>query len=820
MAGSWTPEDADLALRAAGHAVVVSDRDNRIRFWNDAATQLFGWDPDETVGRELRELVHPRPLDSDGDSSVRHAPGGGRIVHFHALRKDGTVVPVVGIGRPIEGPDGVPIGRVKTFLDISDRVNAEAAAAAAATRLEIVRAITGIGTWEWDLETGEITGDRSLSEIHGTDPDRPWTIDGWFDAMHPDDRERMIEVASAVFDDDQRSEVRYRVVRPDGSTRVVLGRAEIIAWRDGAPVRLGGVVVDVTESHRDAQRVLDNLETMSDGYLSVDPNWIVTYVNRAGEAFLGEAREHMLGRNLWEVFPEAVGSEFYNRYLGAMESREATEFEAYYEPHEAWYEIHAYPNDGALAIYFRNINDRRARIEAQERLLMAERATRVATEAASRKLEQAATHDHLTGLANRVALERHLAVALARGTNIAVLFCDLDRFKNVNDGLGHGAGDEILVQVARRLASCARAGDLVARIGGDEFVVAARVAECSEALAIAQRLIDVVGEPVDVSGRHLVTTMSVGIALGNAGSTPQTLLRDADAAVYRAKDHGRNQASVFDDALRSAAIGRLEIEHDLRVALAEDQLAVVYQPAFDLHTARVVGVEALVRWHHPTRGLVVPGEFIPLAEETGLIVPLGRRVLDLVAHDVTAGRLGVPHDFTCWVNVSGRELVEPNYFDELGKRNAMLGARLGLEITETVLIKEPEVGGNVLDRIASEGVKIAIDDFGTGYSSFARLADYRIDLVKIDKSFVDQLDSTKHRAIVAATIDIAHALGADAVAEGVETPVQLRWLRSLGCDWVSGFLLARPVPAADLAGAIATGEELLTETLSRRPTSL
>jgi diguanylate cyclase (GGDEF)-like protein/PAS domain S-box-containing protein len=823
VTGSWTPDDADLALRAAGHAVIVTDLEGRVRFWNDAACTLFGWSTDEAVGASVLDLIDPRGHGQGMEGIRRIASGEERAAEFSARRKDGSMVPVLVVARPVRGPDGEPRGLIGSAVDISDRVEAEVAAASAKARLDVVGLIASIGTWEWDLVTNELSGDRSLNEMHGTDPDGPWTLDRWFEAIHPDDRDLMTELASADFTTTGlMPEVQYRAVRPDGSTRVLLGRGEVIEWRDDAPTKLGGVVVDVTAAQRDAQRVLENLEMMSDGYLTLDDEWRITYVNQAGEVFLGQPRDEMLGRVLWETFPESIGSVFDVNYRQAVATGQPTEFEAYYPPHEAWYEIRAYPNEGTLAIYFRNINDRRARIEAQERALLAEREARVATEAAGRKLEHAATHDHLTGLANRVALERHLASVLASDDRpLAVLYCDLDRFKNVNDGLGHDAGDELLVCIAARLGMGLREVDLVARIGGDEFVIVTRVADRGEALAIAERLIEIVREPVEVSGRRLVTTMSVGVACSGAGSTPRTLLRDADAAVYLSKDRGRNQASMFDDALRSAAIARLEVEHDLRVALESDQLALVYQPSFDLCSGQATGVEALVRWHHPTRGVVAPSDFIPLAEETGLVVPLGRRVVDLVCADAHRGVFdGAPSDLTIWVNVSGRELAEANYFNELRRRTAALRLALGLEVTETVLLEEPGAGPHVLERVAAAGVKIAIDDFGTGYSSFARLADYRMDLVKVDRSFIAQLDSPKHRAIVAATIDLAHALGADAIAEGVETSSQLRHLRSLGCDQVSGFHLARPVPVGEITAAIAHGEQTIVALTPNRPASL
>ncbi|HEY7618126.1 MAG TPA: EAL domain-containing protein [Solirubrobacteraceae bacterium] len=424
-------------------------------------------------------------------------------------------------------------------------------------------------------------------------------------------------------------------------------------------------------------------------------------------------------------------------------------------------------------------------------------------------------HDALTGLPNRALLFDRVEHAFSRAERfslgVAVLLLDLDGFKTVNDSLGHQAGDELLVEVGHRLQDVVRTSDTVARLGGDEFVVLAEVESDDEAFEIADRIAQVWEHPFAVASGEVFCSASVGIAVGREAQSPAKMLREADAAMYRAKERGRGRAEIFDEEMRRDAFERLRTESDLRRALERDEFHVLYQPIFDTVTLRPMGVEALVRWQHPTRGIVGPVEFIPLAEETGLIAPLGKWVLEHAVGEVADWRQRFPEvPLRVAVNVSGQQLARPEFLHEVRAALAASGLppeSLGLEITESILIKESGSPRTTLEALRAMGVKVLIDDFGTGYSSLARLKRFPLDVIKVDRSFVDGVGAEdEDTAIVAAIVDIARSLGLQVIAEGVEGEVQLQRLRELGCHGAQGYLFSGPLPGDAFAAFLADEE--------------
>jgi diguanylate cyclase (GGDEF)-like protein/PAS domain S-box-containing protein len=417
---------------------------------------------------------------------------------------------------------------------------------------------------------------------------------------------------------------------------------------------------------------------------------------------------------------------------------------------------------------------------------------------AQARLLQAAFYDPLTGLPNRALFKDRLEVAFARAkgreaARFAVLFLDLDRFKLVNDSLGHRAGDELLVQIARRLESCRRAGDTVARLGGDEFTLLVEgVSGEEEAISVAERVHRALAPPFLVEGHEVFAGASIGIALGGpATERVEHLLRDADTAMYRAKVRSTRHA-VFDSSMHQRAMAALRLENELRRALERGELRVHYQPIVELASGRAVGVEALVRWEHRERGLVPPGEFISLAEETGLVVPLGRWVLDEACRAMSV----LPEGLTMSVNLSGRQLLQPEFGEQLASVLARCGlppSRLRLELTESMLIGNGAAAVEALNKLRSTGVRLCIDDFGTGYSSLSYLHELPIDSLKIDRSFVAAMaeDERKHK-IIQTILLLGRGLGIEVVAEGVETQEQQQALLKLGCERAQGYFFGRP----------------------------
>jgi len=424
---------------------------------------------------------------------------------------------------------------------------------------------------------------------------------------------------------------------------------------------------------------------------------------------------------------------------------------------------------------------------------------------AEAQISQLAYHDVLTGLLNRFSLQSQLEQVLAMAHReqraLAVIFLDLDRFKTINDSMGHAVGDALLKDVAYRLRDNVRDSDIVARLGGDEFVVVLTdVDDATAAARVADKLLQVLAQSYRIGENELHSTASIGVAFyPNDGKDGETLMKNADTAMYHAKSQGRNNVQFFTDEMNQAAVKRLMLDHDLRVAVENQQFELHYQPQLDSRNGRAVGVEALVRWRHPREGLVSPAEFIPVAEETGLILPLGEWVLDEACRQLRAWRDDGIKDLTMAVNLSAHQLHSPVLLAQVAhalEKHGLAGADLELEITESVAMHDPDASISKLKALRGLGVRLSIDDFGTGYSSLSYLKLLPIHTLKLDQSFVRDIESDSNDvAICTATIALAHNLGLAVIAEGVETEAQRLLLTSHHCDFMQGYLFSRPLPA-------------------------
>jgi diguanylate cyclase (GGDEF)-like protein len=440
-----------------------------------------------------------------------------------------------------------------------------------------------------------------------------------------------------------------------------------------------------------------------------------------------------------------------------------------------------------------------------------------------------ALHDPLTGLPNRTLFLDRLEHALERRGRgaVAVLFMDLDHFKVINDSLGHEAGDQLLCAFAPRLQESLRPTDTVARFGGDEFVVLCDdLGGEQDAVKLAERILAGLSAPLTVGSHELFTSVTIGLAVARCGDTPEGLIRDADAAMYRAKARGRGRYELFDQAMRERVSERLRIETALRKALADGGLELHFQPIVALGDHSIVGAEALLRWNDPERGWIPPGDFIPIAEESGLIVPMGDWVIEeaaRLARDWPAPRPGEPQPQVA-VNLSARQVGNPGFPERLAEaleRTGLAPERLSLEITETVLMEEAEAPMEAVRALKRLGVRLVLDDFGTGYSSLSYLNRLPIDVLKLDRSFIAPLreEGDATAAIVYGVVTMAEALGMTVVAEGVEEHAHVEKLRALGCDFAQGFLFARPMPVGELRTLLAAGAlpEPPASTPARRP---
>ena len=568
----------------------------------------------------------------------------------------------------------------------------------------------------------------------------------------------------------------------------------------------------LSEQERDrTERVLD---ATADGIYGVDCDGRITFANPAMARFVGRTPDELVGREQHE----ALGH-------GAPDGTP-------YAPGDACRTCSAVAAADGTTVAddtFARADGSRFPVELSANP-MADRGQRLGTVVTFRdltertRLTRHALHDALTGLPNRVLFVDHVRRALARlerrAESVAVLFIDLDRFKVINDSLGHGAGDALLVEAARRLQTVLRAHDAVARFGGDEFVVLCDdLTDSQQAVSIAERIVTVLSRPFALDGTEAYTSASVGIAFtSDPDARAEDLLRDADAAMYRAKTSGRNGYEVFDEDMRTRAVVRLELESQLRRALERDELRVHYQPQVNLADDRIAGVEALVRWQHPDRGLLPPADFLPLAEETGLIADVDAWVLEQACAQAKAWSDAHPtlHRLTMSVNISGRQLAQPGLARTVARvltRTGLPPSRLCLEMTESVLMDDVGTASAALEALKRLGVQIAVDDFGTGYSSLAHLSRFPVDVLKVDRSFVAGLsDAAESWSMVAAVLSLSRALGLTTIAEGVEHEHQLGALRSLGCEVAQGYRFARPQPAEDI-------EEVLVHGLGRGPRS-
>jgi len=531
------------------------------------------------------------------------------------------------------------------------------------------------------------------------------------------------------------------------------------------------------------------LESISDAVLILGHGWEIRYMNGNAERLTKVVREEVLGRRLWDVFPEAVGGPYYRAYHEAVRTNQPVSFEEHYAPLDLWTEIRAYPSEEGLTIYFRDISERKAQ-EAE--------------------IHRMAFYDKLTGLPNRRLLLDRLEHALALGQRTgrpgATLFIDLDHFKSINDTRGHDKGDMLLQQVADRLDSAVRSCDTVARFGGDEFVVLLEdlgTDAAAVARDIAAKLLQAFHAPFVVDGMEHYSTPSIGVALfGRERLTIDEVLKRADLAMYQAKAAGRNNVAFFDPAMEASVSARAVLEADMRRALTNEEFELNYQPLASID-GTLSGVEALVRWRHPQRGMVPPAEFIPVAEETNMILHLGCWVMTQACH-VLARWAGdkCTAQLDMSVNVSATQFHRPDFVEQVLAVLKQTGARperLRLELTESLLLTDVEGTIQKMQRLREVGVRFALDDFGTGYSSLSYLHRLPLSQLKIDRSFIwDALKEGHGAAIVRMIVALGKTLGMSVLAEGVETPEQLAFVIAEGCHYYQGYLYSKPLPEDQL----------------------
>jgi len=687
-------------------------------------------------------------------------------------------------------------------------------------RLVRAQRIARLGDWEWSPESGSFWQSPEMSRILGM-PEGcgAASLQGLLQAVAPPERESVQESLSWAQSSPDGCDFECRVVLSDGSERLVWIYARLQAADWARPARLVGTLQDITEVRRDEDRsrmLKEAVDSLQIGITFSDASGRIVYLNPAEARMHGYEVEELIGREAREFASIRQRGDWHPGNQGAVWRRESVNLRRGGEEFPVLLtSIPVRDREQSYLGVVTTCEDISEQKEAEE------------------KINRLAYFDNLTGLPNRgMFLERlHQSLALAArdGEMLSLVFLDLDNFKDVNDTLGHAAGDKLLCDVALRLSGCIRESDVLARLGGDEFVVLLTSVGCQDRISTAvQRMLDIFATPFDIDGSAVYSSASIGIALYPDDShDASSLFRSADTAMYHAKNQGRGQFRFFSAEMNQKIMRRVALENSLRQGLERGEFFLVYQPQWDLKTNRMVGAEVLLRWQSAEFGLMPPSEFISLTEDSGLIFSIGEWVLKSACQQARRWADAGHPGFKVAVNVSGKQLKQADFVAMLTGiiRETGIDPRvLELEFTESVIMENAETTIETLSALKRMGVQLSIDDFGTGYSSLNYLKHFPVDRIKIDRSFVADVNrSNDDAAIVEAIISMGRSLSLKVLAEGVENSDQLHHLTALGCDEVQGFYLAKPMPAEALAGSLGerhgreTGKLAVTKWFDDRP---
>jgi diguanylate cyclase (GGDEF)-like protein/PAS domain S-box-containing protein len=774
---------------------------------NAAAVVQYGYTEAEFLSMTIRD-IRPPDQQSRLDLSLSAAPARGaeQSGTWTHVRRDGSRLEVE-ISSHSVTLSGRPC-RLVFAHDLTDRLRLEAALHASRELKQLViNHIPHQIFWKGQDGTylgcnsvfARFAGLNSNAEVAGKrDEDFPWARSA--EAIRADERAIMASGQGRLNDEDH-------MTQEDGSVRWYLINKLPFHDQQGHTIGVLGTIEDITE-RKQAELTLQlrgrALEASVNAIvitLHADTGDLIEYANPAFARLFGHAPDAVLGSNLETLLGLQANDQQQQTLHAAMQSRQEVTLllrTRHRDGTQLWTQLHVGPvrtAEGAIGHHVCVLTDMTAIIEYQA------------------QLEHQANHDALTGLPNRALVSDRMmqAVTFSQrfGHSLWLVAIDLDNFKLINDHLGHQAGDELLCVIANRLRACANEGDTVARLGGDEFLLLLPVANQRPMSSLLQLVQEAIAAPVTLNGKPVAVTCSIGVSVYPAdGSGPDQLLKHADIAMYRAKEAGRNQVQFYEAAMQAQVAERASIEAELRHALARNELSLVYQPKLDLRSGAVTGMEALLRWQHPVLGAVSPARFIGVAEETGMIVAIGRWVLRMACTQAVAWQQAGLPPLRVAVNLSARQFRDRALQDEVRaalQDSGLAPQYLELELTESLMMHDVREVVAVINSLKQLGIALSIDDFGTGYSSLSYLRQFPLDYLKIDQSFTrEMLDEPKVAAIVRSVISLGHSLGFKVIAEGVETAAQLAYLRDKGCDEIQGYYFSRPLTPEAFAALLTT----------------
>ena len=665
--------------------------------------------------------------------------------------------------------------------------------------------LAGLGSWEIDLKTRKSIWSKQSYKIYGEDESVEPSLDLFFEHLVPEDKERMERVVANAFQSKEPVFASCRIVKKDtNEIRYILLSSQTVFDEEGKPYKAIGTTQDITHQiqlKKEATELSDILkESSNEIYIIDQENLDYLFVNQGACEALGYTYEEMLQKNIFAINPNITEKRVQELVAELKNNHKLIHRTLHQRKDGTTYNVLSYIHTGVYQgkkVFIIFDTDITRQVEDEQKLLEQ-----------ARLLDFQANHDSLTSLPNRVLFQDRLTqtIATAQRNNekFALFFIDLDQFKKINDSLGHHIGDNVLVEVAQRLQSSIREADTLARLGGDEFtVIVKNIKNPKDTVTVAQKIITLLKEPIATENHTLYTSTSIGISIFPDDTTnKEDLIKFADAAMYKAKEEGRDNYQFYSAEMTTYAFEHVVMESSLRVAIKEQQFVPFFQPQVCAHSGKIVGMEALVRWNHPNLGLVPPAKFIPLAEENGLIIDIDRIMMHKAMQQFVQWKKERLIEGRLALNLSMKQLAEKDFITHLLKTMNDLDFDplwLELEVTESQVMHNPERAISKLHKITEIGVEVAVDDFGTGYSSLSYLKKLPIDKLKIDQSFVRDLpDDEEDASIAKAIIALGKSLHLTLIAEGVETTAQEDFLREHGCDQIQGYLHSRPISADEM----------------------